>query len=172
MQIINTVVSKSPTRKESRKIGRGSRINVFQLPSGCPVKMIVRPTSDLTRRVINLCSKVRFASTKTKKTPRTKPVDPDHGQHIYVYHQFQTNQVVYSLSKALKVFAFFSIIPWELPMLISVNSKEQCFPPTTTVQRQEDRPACPTKRSLGPSRIDILPARRGAGRALCIPEAP
>ena len=29
---------------------------------------------------------------------------PEHGQHIYVYHHLQKNQIVYSLTRALNVF--------------------------------------------------------------------
>lgn len=70
--------------------------------------MSVRLNSDLARRARCSVSHIRNASTTTKvriPTPR-----PEHGQQIYVFHQFQTNQVVYSLTKSLQVLASPSIL--------------------------------------------------------------
>ena len=99
-------ISGGQTRATPRVI-----IDVSRLVSSCSLKMVVRPTSGLTSHVNYVCNKVRFASMRTQRAIKTKPADPDHGRHIYVYHQFQTNQVVYSLTKSLKVFMFSSTTP-------------------------------------------------------------
>lgn len=39
----------------------------------------------------------------------TSRQDPDHGEHIWIYKHMQTNQVIYSLDKTLKVSPFIHV---------------------------------------------------------------
>lgn len=64
--------------------------------------MNVRPTSDTVRHVICTAQRIRHTST-TALSHVKKAKQPEPGKEIWVYHHFQKNQVVYSLTKALNV---------------------------------------------------------------------
>ena len=64
--------------------------------------MSARSTTDLIRQLVFTAHRVRHASTTTLPQP-PKKVKPEHGQRIFVYNHLQTNQVVYSLTKTLRV---------------------------------------------------------------------
>lgn len=63
--------------------------------------MSFRTTLGHVRQVSSPLTSIRHASTKAARR-RTTPVPRSHGRKIYVYSHLQTNQVVYSLTKALK----------------------------------------------------------------------
>jgi hypothetical protein len=87
---------------ETRAVRQESPLRAPQRPSHT---MSARATADIARHVICTTTKVRHASTTTALA-RPKPgkkIKPVHGQQIFVYSHFQTNQVVYSLTKSLNV---------------------------------------------------------------------
>jgi hypothetical protein len=79
-------------------------MNQVQVPS------IRKSTYDKARAIVLAARKAAAEAYEAQgdvkhavrsKTPRKRK--PEHGQHIYVFHHLQKNNVVYSLDKVMKV---------------------------------------------------------------------
>jgi Transcriptional regulation of mitochondrial recombination len=74
--------------------------------------MNARSTTDLARHAILPIGGVRYAiyTIRGARHASTAPIPPplEYGRQIFVYNHLQKNHVVYSLTRALKVFPFSS----------------------------------------------------------------
>lgn len=65
-------------------------------------QLIMMRTKD-TKKVAQMASKAVSKAGHRPVKPSSPPKESNLGRQIFIYHHLQTNQVVYSLTKAVKV---------------------------------------------------------------------